>query len=294
MTGIPQPLENGFAIVDPSTGRPTLYFIKWAQQRQIDISAGISLQDLQDFLAAHPLIAGSGIGLSPSGNIGADVTISAQVQAILNQISTTRGTVLFRGVANWQGLAPGTAGHFLQTSGAGADPVWAAGGGGGGMTLIGSATSTGASATLSVSGIPATYQHLRLMCAGRSTLAGTVAPSVALRFNADAGANYEQNRWNRFGNVDNTAATSINLASVAAAGITANRADPIAADVVDYAGVTFARSVVALNGSHDGANRVAQETAGWWVNTAAAINQVEFILSGGLWVTGSKLWVYGY
>jgi len=135
MTGRLQPLDEKFAIVGPD-GRPTLYFTRWAQQRQIDIgeavTAAAALEIVEQFLTDHPLIAGSGIGLSPSGDIGSNVTISADVQAILDQISTTRGTVLFRGASDWQGLAPGTLGHFLQTNGAGADPVWAAGGGGGG------------------------------------------------------------------------------------------------------------------------------------------------------------------
>ncbi|MBK9496884.1 MAG: hypothetical protein IPO08_20725 [Xanthomonadales bacterium] len=45
-----------------------------------------------------------------------------------------RGDILFYGAAGWELLHAGTSGHFLQTSGAGADPVWAAGGGGGGVS----------------------------------------------------------------------------------------------------------------------------------------------------------------
>lgn len=134
MTGTLQPLAQNFQIVD-ERGFPTLYFIQWTQERQIDIGQAITAEQaaqiVAQFLADHPLIAGSGIGLSPSGDIGENVTISAQVQAILNQISTTQGTVLFRGAVDWQALAPGTSGHFLKTNGAAADPEWAAGGGGG-------------------------------------------------------------------------------------------------------------------------------------------------------------------
>jgi hypothetical protein len=39
--------------------------------------------------------------------------------------SVARGDVLFRGASKWNNLAPGTAGQYLQTAGAGADPVWA-------------------------------------------------------------------------------------------------------------------------------------------------------------------------
>jgi hypothetical protein len=139
MVGNLQPLERQFPIVDQD-GRPTQYFIRWAQQRQIDIQQAVSPEEalaiaqayVTDLLADNPLTGGVGIDLSPSGNILDGVTISANVQAILDVISSTQGAILFRGATDWQALAPGTAGQFLQTAGAGADPAWAAGGGGGG------------------------------------------------------------------------------------------------------------------------------------------------------------------
>jgi hypothetical protein len=148
MVGRLQPLDEKFAIVD-ANGRPTLYFTRWAQQRQIDIGEAVTaaraLEIVQEFLTAHPLIAGNGIDLAPSGDIGADVTISADVQAILDQITTTHGSILYRSASAWAALAPGTAGEFLQTGGAGADPAWAAGGGGGSLawTLIAATTIVG-------------------------------------------------------------------------------------------------------------------------------------------------------
>lgn len=60
------------------------------------------------------------------------VSTAAAVQKMLDAISNVRGTVLYRGAGGWVALPPGTAGQFLQTAGAGADPLWAAGGGGGG------------------------------------------------------------------------------------------------------------------------------------------------------------------
>lgn len=46
-------------------------------------------------------------------------------QAILNRISSTQGTVLYRGASAWSALTPGTAGHFLKTNGGAANPEWA-------------------------------------------------------------------------------------------------------------------------------------------------------------------------
>jgi hypothetical protein len=62
----------------------------------------------------------------------------AALSAILDGISSTRGSVLYRGASGWAALAPGTAGQVLQTGGPGADPSWVAqsgGGGAGGFTL---------------------------------------------------------------------------------------------------------------------------------------------------------------
>lgn len=142
MTGKLQPLAQNFQIVDPATGRPTDYFIRWAQQRQLDIGTAIDAEQaaeiIAQYLADHPLQAGTGIGLSPSGNLSDSPTISADVQDILDTISTTQGSILYRGAADWQALAPGTLGHVLQTGGAGADPSWVAqsGGGGGGSWIL--------------------------------------------------------------------------------------------------------------------------------------------------------------
>lgn len=47
------------------------------------------------------------------------------ISTVLDWISSTRGTVLYRGAAGWAALAPGTSGQVLQTQGAGADPIWA-------------------------------------------------------------------------------------------------------------------------------------------------------------------------
>lgn len=138
MAGVLQPLDQKFAIVD-ARGNPTDYFVRWAQQRQIDIGDAITLPVLQQYLTDHALLVeGSGIQFTPPGgdlNNG-PITIAADVQEILDQITATRGAILYRGLLGWTSLLPGAAGLFLQTAGAGADPLWAAAGGGGGSTPL--------------------------------------------------------------------------------------------------------------------------------------------------------------
>lgn len=77
MAGDLQPLDEKFPIVDQS-GKPTLYFIKWCQQRQIDITEAITLLGLEEYLFDHPLQEGDGIALTPSGNISDSPSISVR------------------------------------------------------------------------------------------------------------------------------------------------------------------------------------------------------------------------
>lgn len=58
----------------------------------------------------------SGSNATPSGN-----TLTNILDAI---ISSSRGTLLYRGSGGWLGLAPGTSGQVLRTGGVGADPSW--------------------------------------------------------------------------------------------------------------------------------------------------------------------------
>lgn len=53
-------------------------------------------------------------------------TPAADIQALLDSISSTQGTILFRGASSWTSLAPTTAGYLLQTNGAAANPSWVA------------------------------------------------------------------------------------------------------------------------------------------------------------------------
>ena len=59
------------------------------------------------------------------------------VSAVLDQISSTQGVVLYRGASAWAALAPGVSGKVLTTNGAAANPSWeTAAGGGGALTDI--------------------------------------------------------------------------------------------------------------------------------------------------------------
>src|SRR3546814_7421330 len=73
-------------------GTPTEYFIRWAQQRQIDISEGITEAEAQALIdtwaASRSVIAGT--GLSGGGPLSADVTLNLDASIdLLTDVDTS-------------------------------------------------------------------------------------------------------------------------------------------------------------------------------------------------------------
>lgn len=146
------PLNFNFPMVDPETGKPTPFFMRWWQEQIeanaliTDLSTPAAVAAVLDILgpAAQGQVIFRGATLwellSPdvSGKIlstngpGADPSWETISQILDDTIGNTRGSVLYRGATGWSVLTPGTAGHVLTTNGPSADPSWAAGGGGGG------------------------------------------------------------------------------------------------------------------------------------------------------------------
>lgn len=87
--------------------------------------------------------------------------IAAQTDPDLDSISSTQGVILYRGASDWEALSPGTAGYFLTTQGAAANPTWTQGG------TVYSVAVSGGTTGLTSSGGPITTT-------GTITLAGTL------------------------------------------------------------------------------------------------------------------------
>jgi hypothetical protein len=305
MAGNLQPLVSNQRIVN-ADGTPTEYFIRWAQAKQIDLQGAVTAAEaleiaqtyVDDFLAAHPLSAGSGISLTPpDGNIGHNISVAAQVQEILDQISTTRGTVLFRGAADWEALAPGTAGKILQTNGAGADPTWVTpSGGGGSLTKISQVVLAAPAGIISFAAIPNTYTDLIISFNGQ--LNSPNVDFVRASLNADVGANYE---WSR-GVLQNSGpaytvgtTTGLRLALVGGAIAGANYADSFEATIFNYARTAFYKQALSRNSLRFGAalNTITHESfVGVWKNTAA-VASIDLRPDTGSFTTGTIATLYG-
>lgn len=86
MAGTSQPLNSAFALVNPD-GTPTEYFIRWAEQRQIDIGDSLTGDQAEEIVA--DTFAGrsvlTGHGLSGGGDLSANRTIA--LDAVLDDLN---------------------------------------------------------------------------------------------------------------------------------------------------------------------------------------------------------------
>ena len=290
MVGILQPLGNQFPIVGDD-GKPTDYFIRWAQQRQIDIGEGITaeqaLEIVVDYLEQHPLQAGANITLTPDGDINNSPTISWA--ADLGDLSDVDLVTV-----------PPIDGDVLKYVAADDEWVPGIGGGGGGagaISQIATFTATGSESTHTFSSIPSTYKDLIIHVNARSTTSATNT-EVRTRFNADSGSNYAHQRLNA-ANTGTTATaatsqTSSFLGFIAAGTAPAGAIGFCEALVSAYTS-TFNKSVFSLNPfrtSTTTSGQNDQTVMSTWIATAT-ITSVEVFLAAGNFEAGSTITLYG-
>jgi len=167
-----QELQAREAITNPD-GTPSRYFLQYLRSRGgalTDIEAELlnAIELLQNKVDKTTQVI-AGTGLTGGGALSGNVTLNVSINDALNTLSTTHGSVLYRGAGGWSALPPGTSGYVLQTKGAGLDPAWepdAHGAGGGGIrpSIVQSASSAGNSGGVTFSVAP-TPGNL-LVCVG--------------------------------------------------------------------------------------------------------------------------------
>jgi hypothetical protein len=121
MASLMQPLNSQVAIVD-AEGKPLPSFITMLQK----LGVGTGLDGSSGSIALAAMAAKT---ILANKTVGTAAPTACTLSDILDFVTTTRGSIIYRGNTGWAALAPGTAGQFLKTNGAGADPAWAAGGG---------------------------------------------------------------------------------------------------------------------------------------------------------------------
>jgi hypothetical protein len=120
-------------------------------------STGIARRTGSDTWSVGTAVANSELATAADGTIKSNISGSSAapsdntITAVLDKLfGTTQGTVIYRGASSWAALTPGTAGQFLTTQGAGANPNWSSGGAGTGtVTSVGLTNTYGLTITSS-------------------------------------------------------------------------------------------------------------------------------------------------
>lgn len=168
-----------------------------------------------------------------------------------------------------------------------------------GMVLLEEQVLTGTAASVTFSDIPIGFRHLRLLCQARHDDPG--ARSLCVRFNGDAGANYNfvVMQWRAAVAITNLAGQNfIELGELDGLGSAANYASGYTVDIPNYSGSVFYKSVLAQGQMADigtSGNLYAYLSTGWWQNTDP-INEVllypDILLGGVNFIAGSVFSLY--
>lgn len=284
-----QELNLNFPISD-SRGYPTAYFIRFLQERGILTEDDHTL--LVQLLAKN--ITSSTTGLTVTNGAFADagnIVLSATISTLLDGISSTHGSVLYRDTATWAALGPGTSGQVLQTNGAAADPSWVTPSSGSGSawhlldasgaTITSGATWTWASNVANVDVINlGSYTDLMVVARG---LTSSSSGNRNILVSVDNGSSFYSSSG------DYISITEAGVEANASAMLIHDTASTSARGLTGYilgSGVTGGQKLGLGPGT--GANRQRV-----FVASTSPVNALRLVPGGGGNLTAGSLYVYG-
>jgi hypothetical protein len=170
--------------------------------------------------------------------------------------------------------------------------------GSGGLPLLDAVALTEEAAAITFTDIPGTYSALQLHLEARGTYAGS-SLNVRLRFNGDAGSNYDTQVLDAYGSTAEAgeyfAAPQILAVQIPGADAPADVAGGTRIELPNYAGTTFEKRVQSHGGgkfSTAGDGMEVWLAQGYWRNTDA-ITAIELTPSAGDFAIGSTARLYG-
>lgn len=156
--------------------------------------------------------------------------------------------------------------------------------------VIASQTLGSASATITFSGIPATYTDLRLVVIGADN--DSAGYNIRFQFNNDTGNNYSFTDLRG----DGSSASSLRVTNdnyIFAGSMPANNTIPFLAtlDVFSYAGSTFKTALVTSSTDANGSGSTRRLVSLW--RSTSAITSIKLISNGGTYTAGTTATLYG-
>ena len=152
-------------------------------------------------------------------------------------------------------------------------------------------------ATLTFSGIPATYEHLQLRASVRSSHDSSYLDAIHIQFNGDSASNYSTHNFNA--NKSAVAAggdagdDTVNPGYAATVGQDTAEYSVFIIDILDYTNTNKNTSVQGTN--HLGGSYTSDYLhffSGSWRNTDA-VTSILFDLTSASWKRGSEITLYG-
>lgn len=167
----------------------------------------------------------------------------------------------------------------------------------GGMIPLATVAVTSATATVTFSDIPQTYEHLQIRGIMRDARTGTVN-DMFVRFNSDTGSNYAAHKLNG----DGSSATAGALTTQTSAGdltrfpTDSNTPSVFGAmimDILDYSNTNKYKTIRVLGGYDANGSGVVRFASGLWQSTSA-VTSILIDSDGGVnWSQHSSFSLYG-